>query len=76
MGRPNLSRETKFSGPNGDRDFSFLYFADHEQDWQPNSVEAYSVEGAGHTYINIWADARKRYIAMVPRHKGVHMNTS
>ena len=23
----------------------------------------------------LWADARKRYTAMVPRHKGVHMNT-
>ena len=25
--------------------------------------------------LNFWADARKRYTAMVPRHKGVHMNT-
>ena len=25
--------------------------------------------------VLFWADARKRYTAMVPRHKGVHMNT-
>ena len=29
----------------------------------------------GRPDINLWADARKRYTAMVPRHKGVHMNT-
>ena len=35
-GRPNLSRETKFSGANGAREnFSFPCSADHEQDWQP-----------------------------------------
>ena len=28
MGRPNLSRETKFSGVNGDKDF-FPWSADH-----------------------------------------------
>ena len=31
---PNLSRETKFSGANGDKEiFIFLASADHEQDW-------------------------------------------
>ena len=34
-GRPNLSRETKFSGSNGGREiFNFLCSADREQDWQ------------------------------------------
>ena len=25
--------------------------------------------------VDFWADARKRYTALVPRHKAVHMNT-
>ena len=33
MGRPDLSRETKCSGANGDRKNTFsLFSADHEQD--------------------------------------------
>ena len=32
-GRPNLSRVTKFSSANGDRD--------HQQDWQPYRVDPY-----------------------------------
>ena len=42
--RPNPSRETKFSGANGRRE-KLIYFpfsADHEQDWQPYSVDPYS----------------------------------
>ena len=37
MERPNLSRETQFSGANGDgmEKNIFPVFADHEQDWQP-----------------------------------------
>ena len=41
-GRPNPSRETKFSGANGDREK--LYFpcsTDHEQGWQPYPVDLY-----------------------------------
>ena len=35
-GRPNLFRETKFSGGNGDMTkLNFPCSADHEQDWQP-----------------------------------------
>ena len=38
------SRETKFSGANGDRqgNICFLRSADHEQDWQPHPVDPYS----------------------------------
>ena len=37
MGLPNPSRETKFSGANGDKElFIFpVQLADREQDWQP-----------------------------------------
>ena len=38
MERPNPSRETTFSGANGDIPGS----ADHEQDWQPYPVDLYS----------------------------------
>ena len=41
MGRPNLSRETKFSGANGDKDI-FPCLADHDQDWQAYPVDLYS----------------------------------
>ena len=38
-----VSRETEFSGANGDREiFSFLCSADHDQDWQPYPVDPYS----------------------------------
>ena len=39
---PNPSRETKFSGANGDREIRFLCPADHEQDRQPYPVNTYS----------------------------------
>ena len=44
MGRPNPSRETKFSGTHGDREGYFHFFpcsADHEQDWQPYPIDPY-----------------------------------
>ena len=50
-GRPNPSREAKFSGANGDRDI-YIYFpcsADHGQDWQPYPVGPYSATCDGHT---------------------------
>ena len=40
MGLPNPSRETKFSGANGDKEY-FIFpvqLADGEQDWQPCPV--------------------------------------
>ena len=45
MGLPNLSREIKFSGANGDREI-FIHFpcpADYEQDWQPYPVDPYAL---------------------------------
>ena len=44
-GRPNTSRETKFSGSNKGRQVNihFLCSADHEQDFQPHSVDPYSI---------------------------------
>ena len=49
-GRPNLSREPKFSGANGDRENNiFPCLTDHEQDWQPYPVGTYSVESADHS---------------------------
>ena len=45
LGRPNLLRETKISGANGDTGKNamqhFFCSADHEQDWQPYSVDPY-----------------------------------
>ena len=40
MGLPNPSRETKFSGANGDKNYlTFpVQLADREQDWQPCPV--------------------------------------
>ena len=40
MGLPNPSRETKFSGANGDKEYlTFpVQLADREQDWQPCPV--------------------------------------
>ena len=45
MERSNLSREIKFSGVNGDMKnrFDFPCSADYEQDWQPCSIDPYSV---------------------------------
>ena len=52
MERPNPSRETKFSGANGDREvFIFPCLADHEQDWQPYPVDLYSGICEDHTYM-------------------------
>ena len=41
MGLPNPSRETRFSGANGDREKIIfpVQLADHEQDWQPYPVD-------------------------------------
>ena len=52
-GRPNPSREAKFSGRNGDSEiFSFaVCAADHEQDRQPYSVDPYSDD---HTYYILY----------------------
>ena len=53
MGLPNPSRETKFSGANGDREY-FIFIvqlADREQDWQPSPVMmAIQINLALHTY--------------------------
>ena len=40
MGLPNPSRETKFSGANGDNEYIIfpVQLADREQDWQPCTV--------------------------------------
>ena len=55
MGHPNLSRETKFSGANGDgRKNSFPCSADHEQDWQPYPVDSDYAESADHTQIHTY----------------------
>ena len=53
MGLPNPSRETKFSGANGDRElFIFpVQLAEHEQDWQPCPVVmVIPINVALHTY--------------------------
>ena len=42
MGRPNLSRETKFSGADGDEEIIPPDSADDEQDWQPYPVDTFS----------------------------------
>ena len=42
MGLPNPSRETKFSGANGEGNINIPCSADHEQDWQPYPVDAQS----------------------------------
>ena len=55
MGWPNLSRETKFSGANGDRQKNnFPCSADHEQDWQPYTVDPYSAVSGGYTYAHTY----------------------
>ena len=51
MRRPNLSRQTKFSGANGEREKCiFLSSAKNEQDWQPYPVDPYYAESADHAY--------------------------
>ena len=45
------SRETKFSGANGDREIYFSCSTDHEQDWQLYLVDPYSAENADRTCI-------------------------
>ena len=42
MGRPNASRETRFSGANGQENIDFPRSVDLEQDWQPYPVDPYS----------------------------------
>ena len=49
-GRLHLSRETKFSGANGDEEF-FPCSADHEHDWQPYPVDLYSAICYDHTCV-------------------------
>ena len=50
-GRPNLSRETKFSDANGEREKCMSFSSsENEQDWQPDPVNPYSAECADHTY--------------------------
>ena len=49
-GRPNPSRETKFSGANEDREKYISCSAGHEQDWQPYPVDLYSAI-YDHSYI-------------------------
>ena len=52
-GRPNLSRETRFSGGNGDsKKYIFSRSADHEQDWKPYPADPYSAESADHIFIH------------------------
>ena len=64
MGLPNPSRETKFSGANGDKEY-FIFpvqLADREQDWQPCPVvmvihinKLYTHTAVvTHIYIYIW----------------------
>ena len=51
----SVSRETKFSGANGNREM-FAFFpcsAHHEQEWQPYPVDPYSAICDDHTYIHI-----------------------
>ena len=51
MGLPNPSRETKFSGANGDREISnFPCSADHEQDRQPNPIDLSLAVCDNHTH--------------------------
>ena len=53
MGRPNLTRETKLSGANGDRENSvFPVQLTHKQDWQPYPVDAQSAESNYHTHTH------------------------
>ena len=53
-GRPNLSRETKFSEARTRtselKKTHFPCSADHEQDWQPYPVDPSSAKSADHTY--------------------------
>ena len=51
MGRPNLSRETRFSGAYEDRKKRLPCSADHEQDWQPYPVDPYSATCDDHTNV-------------------------
>ena len=34
--------------------FDFLCYGDHEQDWQPFPVDAYSDESADHSYMHTY----------------------
>ena len=55
-GRPNPSRETKFSGANGNREM-LIFFVQltHVQGWQPYSVDPFCVTICDdHTYIYTW----------------------
>ena len=49
-GRPHLSRETKFSGANEDKEKTFSCSASREQDWQPYLVEPHAAGNDDHTY--------------------------
>ena len=52
MSRPNPSRETKFSGANGDREM-FIFPVQLTTSWMGNStVNPYSAESDDHTYID------------------------
>ena len=52
MGLPNPSRETKFSGANGDREI-YIFPVQLTTDWQPYPVDPYPCCMCDHTYIII-----------------------
>ena len=75
-GRP--SRETKFSGANGDKGKNiFPSLADHEQDWQPClRVDWYSAISDEHTYIHILKYFNNIIIIIISgcQERGTHNN--
>ena len=46
-----VSRDQILSCEQGQGNVHFTWSVDHEQDWQPYTVDPYSAESAGHTYI-------------------------
>ena len=54
MGLPNPSRETKFSGANGDKEIFLLRSADREQDWQLSSPYIHTRVQTCTCYQYVW----------------------
>ena len=62
-----MSRETKFSGTNGDREILiFPVPADHKKDWKPYLVDAYSAISDDHTYCRESAGTVTVVLKVVP----------
>ena len=60
-----VSRGQFFRREQGQGNINFPFSADHEQDWQPYSVDPYSCYMCDHTYIHAYTQTATRFFFLV-----------